>query len=202
MISASAHVPWIDILFRYLSHEFSVLLPINLSGLSLINWTPAVRIRMWWLLLPYNWCDTDLKKQSPAPTTSLIIHQIHYEKSEWSRAFNQFTIACELDMINAISAADIAFIMSSSMSARLLSLLERSQKQNGWTLRFCFWGWIIWKMYNKTIIKFGFRMIKWIINTSCLCYLPQPSASVDNTDLGFDNSWYHAQPHPIIVHWL
>ena len=24
--------------------------------------------------------------------------------------------------------------------------------------------------------------------TSCLCYLPQPSASADNTDLGFDNS--------------
>ena len=44
----------------------------------------------------------------------VIIHQTHYEKSDWSRAFNQFTIACELDMINAISAADIAFIMSSS----------------------------------------------------------------------------------------
>ena len=42
----------------------------------------------------------------------IIIHQTHYEKSDWSRAFNQFTIACELDMINAISAADIAFIMS------------------------------------------------------------------------------------------
>ena len=41
---------------------------------------------------------------------SIIIHQTHYEKSDWSRAFNQFTIACELDMINAISAADIAFI--------------------------------------------------------------------------------------------
>ena len=27
---------------------------------------------------------------------------------------------------------------------------------------------------------------------ACLCYLPQPSASADNTDLGFDNSWYHA----------
>ena len=27
-----------------------------------------------------------------------------------SRVFNQFTIACELDMINAISAADIALI--------------------------------------------------------------------------------------------
>ena len=30
----------------------------------------------------------------------IIIHQTHYEKSDWSRAFNQFTIACELDMIN------------------------------------------------------------------------------------------------------
>ena len=61
-----------------------------------------------------------------------IIHQTHYEKSDWSRAFNQFTIACELDMINAISAADIAFIMSSSTSAWLPSPLECSpQKQNG-----------------------------------------------------------------------
>ena len=117
-----------------------------------------------------------------------IIHQTHYEKSDWSRAFNQFTIACELDITNAISAADIAFIMSSSTSAWLLSLLECSpKKQNGWTLRFCFWGWIMWKMCNKTIIEFGFRMISWIIKTSCLCYLPQPSASADNTDLGFDN---------------
>ena len=62
-----------------------------------------------------------------------IIHQTHYEKSDWSRAFNQFTIACKLlDMINAISAADIAFIMSSSTCAWLLSPLECSpQKQNG-----------------------------------------------------------------------
>ena len=59
---------------------------------------------------------------------NIIIHQTHYEKSDWARAFNQFTIACELDMINAISAADIA----SSMSAWLLSPLECSpQKQNG-----------------------------------------------------------------------
>ena len=64
--------------------------------------------------------------------TPLIIHQTHYEKSDWSRAFNQFTIACELDMINVISAADITFIMSSSTSAWLLSPLECSpQKQNG-----------------------------------------------------------------------
>ena len=76
------------------------------------------------------------------------------------------------------------------------------QKQNGWMLRFCFWGWIMWKMCNKTIIEFGFRMISWIIKTSCLCYLPKPKAEVDNTDLGFDNSWYHAQPYPIIVYYI
>ena len=64
--------------------------------------------------------------------TIIIIHKTHYEKSDWSRAFNQFTIACELDMINVTSAADITLIMSSSMSARLLSPLECSpQKQNG-----------------------------------------------------------------------
>ena len=50
-------------------------------------------------------------------------------------------------------------------------------------------------MYNKTIIKFGFRTISWIIKTSCLYYLPQ------NTDLGFDNSRYHAHPHPVIVYY-
>ena len=58
----------------------------------------------------------------------IIIHQIHYEKSDWSRAFNQFTIACELDMINAISAADIAFTMSSS--AWLLSPHDIVNYQN------------------------------------------------------------------------
>ena len=54
----------------------------------------------------------------------------------------------------------------SSTSAWLLSPLECSpQKQNGWMLRFCFWGWIMWKRYNKTITEFGFRMISWIIKT-------------------------------------
>ena len=33
-----------------------------------------------------------------------------------------------------------------------------------------FWGWIMWKMYHKTIIEFGFPMISWIIKTSCSCY--------------------------------
>ena len=55
--------------------------------------------------------------------TDFIIYQTHYEKSNWPRAFSQFS---ELDMVNAISAADIAFIMSSSTSAWLLSPFECS----------------------------------------------------------------------------
>ena len=45
---------------------------------------------------------------------------------------------------------------------------------------------LVLKIYNKTIIEFGLHMISWIIKTSCLCYLPQPSFSADSTDLGFD----------------
>ena len=29
----------------------------------------------------------------------IIIHQTHYEKSDWSRAFNQFTIACQVQRL-------------------------------------------------------------------------------------------------------
>ena len=90
-----------------------------------------------------------------------IIHQTHYEKSDWSRAFNQFTIACELDMINAISAADIAFIVSSSTSAWLLSpwsvLLRNKMAERFASVsedELCEKCIII-----KTIIEFGFRMI-------------------------------------------
>lgn len=31
-------------------------------------------------------------------TILIIIHQTHYEGSDWSGAFNQFTVACELDI--------------------------------------------------------------------------------------------------------
>ena len=97
-------------------------------------------------------------------TSQIIIHQTHYEKSYWSRAFNQFTIASEIDMINAIFAADIAFIMSSSTSAWLLSPLECSpRKQNGRTLRFCFWGWFL-----HDIMNFCFCMISPRVCVICL----------------------------------
>ena len=34
-------------------------------------------------------------------------------------------------------------------------------------------------MYNKTIIEFDFRMIAWIIKTSCLYYVPKQKAEAD-----------------------
>ena len=43
---------------------------------------------------PLNNTDFTLQQRM---LTHFIIHQTHYEKSDWSRAFNQFTIACELD---------------------------------------------------------------------------------------------------------
>ena len=71
----------------------------------------------WWLIC----CTVCWRVHYPL----IIIHQTHHEKSNWPRAFNQFTIACEHDMINAISA-----IISSSKSTWLLSPLECSLLRN------------------------------------------------------------------------
>ena len=119
-------------------------------------------------------------------------HQTRYEKSDWSTAFNQFTVACELDTINAISAADVAFQV-----CLVTKPLELFSSETEWLNSSPLFVNV--RMYNKTIIEFGFRMISRFITTSCLYYMRQSSASADNTDLCFDNSWYHAQPHPIIV---
>ena len=56
-------------------------------------------------------------------------------------------------MINTISAADIAFITSSSKSAWLPSSFKYSpQKQNGWTLRLCFCG-RGWQITQWSIVR-------------------------------------------------
>ena len=47
-------------------------------------------------------------------------------------------------------------------------------------------------------------MISWIIKTE-VCVKPKPKAEADNTDLGFDNSWYHAKTefnNCFIIHFL
>ena len=53
-------------------------------------------------------------------------------------------------------------------------------------------------MYYKTIIEFPFLAL---YQTSCQRYLPQPSASAYNSDLGVDISRYHAQHYPIIAYF-
>ena len=50
-------------------------------------------------------------------------------------------------------------------------------------------------------------IIKQLLNSVFAWYheLSKPRVCViclSNTDLGFDNSWYHAQPHPIIVYYM
>ena len=48
-------------------------------------------------------------------------------------------------------------------------------------------------------------IIKQLLNSVFAWYheLSKPSVCIIyNTDLGFDNSWYHAQPHPIIVYCI
>ena len=55
-------------------------------------------------------------------------------------------------------------------------------------------------MINKTIIEFGFRRIWRIINADLQCYLPRPSASVDNILLDLYNSSHPTQPHSIIAY--
>ena len=58
--SASAHVPWYDILAIYLHYEWSVLLSMNLSGLFIVYITP-LRTFIWYLGFPYNWWETTLR---------------------------------------------------------------------------------------------------------------------------------------------
>ena len=45
-------------------------------------------------------------------------------------------------------------------------------------------------------------IIKQLLNSVFAWYHESSKPRVCVTDLGFDNSWYHAQPHPIIVYCL
>ena len=65
-----AHVSCLDILDKYLSHDASTLLSLNRSRFFIKYRTPTSLICKWWLGSRYNWCDIDLKKQSPPAPTS------------------------------------------------------------------------------------------------------------------------------------
>lgn len=51
-------------------------------------------------------------------TRGIVDHEIDCVISNISKAFNQYTVACEVEIINAISAADIALIMPSLKSTK------------------------------------------------------------------------------------
>ena len=55
---------------------------------------------------------------------------------------------------------------------------------------------------NKTVIEFGSLWIWGIYLGLRLCYLPQPSASADNTNPCLNNSSYPTRPHSIIVYYF
>ena len=88
------------------------------------------------------------------------------------KRFSKKLIACELATTNAISAADIAFIMSSSKFAWLPSPLKCSpQKQNGWMLCLCFFGW---GCVIKQLLNSVFARKIWKLSRPRAChYLPQ-----------------------------
>ena len=130
--------------------------------------------------------------------TFIIIHQTHYKKSDWSRAFNQFTIACELDMINAIQCICCRYCiyyvkfnvclvtkpLGDKMAEHFASVSED-------------------ELCEKCIIKQLLNSVfAWYHELSKLCVwvicLSLRLRQITQT-LVFDNSWYHAQPHPIIV---
>ena len=118
---------------------------------------------------------------------NIIIHQTHYEKSDWSRAFNQFTIACELDMIKCNICCRYCIYhvkFNVCLVTKPLGVFSSETKWLNASLLFLRMNYV----YNKSIIEFGFCMISCIIKTLCLCYLPKLKALADNTDLGFDNS--------------
>ena len=70
----SAQVPYKDICDKYLNHEPSKLLSITRPGIFLKYCRANALTSKWWLWFPYNWCDTDLKKQSPPPPTSSALN--------------------------------------------------------------------------------------------------------------------------------
>ena len=127
----------------------------------------------------------DLRAQQ---ISAVIIHQTHYEKSDWSRAFNQFTTACELGMINAISPADIAYIMSSSTSARLLSPSRSVLLRNKMAERFASVSED--ELCEKCTIKQLLNSVfAWYHELS----KPRSVLSQITQTRGFDNSWHHAK---------
>lgn len=114
------------------------------------------------------------------------------------RAFDQYTIACEVEMIRQYLQRILCRVQSlpsfpPPRPCNVLKLLQTQQEM------FFFTDYL--KTYNKEVIKFCFRFISWIIKPRHRIYLTQPSPSMDSLDLDFDTSCYHVQTHPKISYF-
>ena len=110
---------------------------------------------------------------------------------DWSKAFDQFSIACELNMmINAISSSMSALLPWSPLRVKWLRASPLYLRTD-----------LSFHIFKYT--HFSNIYIKQLLNDICTWYhelsKPRVCYLLGPTDLGFDNSQCHAQPHPINV---
>jgi hypothetical protein len=92
----------------------------------------------------------------------IIIHLTHYIASDWLRTYSQF-----IGLLSATKRADNKFILC----IPVVVCIEKSSSR-----QFTEWKLLVFsveKMYNKTIIEFGFHMISISCSTSsnnCLLF--------------------------------
>ena len=113
--------------------------------------------------------------------TVIIIHNTNYEKSDWSKAHIQHTLASEADM----KTQYLQQIVGSHVEFKICLVFKPWSmhcSQNFCKLREVYSVADCWKMCDKKIIELGLCIILWIIKP-CVCMIS------------------HAQPYnyPIIV---
>ena len=83
------------------------------------------------------------------------------------------TVACEVDLVNAIPTADITFVLSSSNYAEFLSPLSVQCSQTFAKSERSFICKLSQKCNHKTIIEFGFYMISFSTSSdNCFLFTP------------------------------
>ena len=102
-----------------------------------------------------SWLQKEQKLSCTYSIILIIIHKIYNEKADWSKAFNQYTIVCEVDMIKCniwglycIYLLEInVCLVSKTLEFSVLNLSQTYRDaQNSWMPQ----------NYNKTIISFSF----------------------------------------------
>ena len=118
----------------------------------------------------------------------------YYENSNWSRAYNQlqYSIACEVDIITQY-LQHIYWVRVQSLPS-FQALRPCSVRKLFQTLREVFSLADRLKMYNKTILEFGFRMLSWIMQPPvcviCLWFMKSYSTSSKTCLSSVENAFW------------